>query len=1254
MAITTAMRLQVTELYVALFGRAPDAEGLGFWTQALNNGTSLTAIADSMYNTTPARAYYPLFLTNTEIVKAFYVNVLGRQPDTEGLNYWVAKLNAPGATPGAVINQMVDIVVHYTGTDPAGLTSAALFNNKVTVAEYWAEHVGTVAGSTAILSTITSDAATVTAAENAINTPVPQNFNLTTGVDNIDASGPNTVTGTADVAGTLTTGDIIKGNASTTMTFDVNGTPASYATIANVGTVNINADADAVVNADLWSGINTVEIINPSINGKTLTLSNAQVATAYGIVNANANLTVTFRDTTGAADTASAFLAGAGTATIPVTLDVSSGNSVEGLVLNTSGTNVATVNAGTADKTITLGGTGTNTLTFGATAATLTFNAGNSTGTNKFTFAAGSIGAEDTITGGTGTDTVTANTTQKFAHMTGVENLVTTVDSGVGLFDGANVSGLKTMTINQGASSASEIFSNMKAEFTTLTINGPTGSQEVDYVTGAAATLAVTYGPGSTAFDSGFDGLSVDNVKDLSVTFNTGGTPANPMTVAGDITLDKTDTTSLTVVNAGSLDTFSTTIDVKRADALDNLVIRATGEAANLTISVDIATNQTTQGLTNLEVTASGASSYAELSAWDYNLNSDLATALTNDGNVMSLATLSITASGASSSAYVDTYILSVGDMTSATITASGDNSYAWLTDTMSISGNVGAIAVTASGQSSSAYFEESFYVYAGNVDSVTLTASGVNANAWEYYGFSVSSGDVGSLTITASGDSSSAYIYSDTVFIGGNLGTVSVTASGDSSSAWLYEYLEVAGDVGSIKVTASGASASAYIYYATVSGDVGSLDLTASAADANAFMYTTYIYGDLNEITLNASGASSSAYIELSTVSGDLGAMNITASAHDAEAFLYTAGFIGGNLGTLTVLASGSSSYASFDTYELQVGGNVGTISVTASAKDAYASATMSVSGNVSTLNITASGVTSSAYVYLYNADGSMTLGSMTETASGVNSSAYLDIDTGSGVLATATISATKLGADASLNFVGNTFGSIATSTATATSTIELTLDNTTSAGGTVTGTGPGTLAVTIVEKAITSLSAGTESGAVTVTVSDATKATTAMTITTGAGNDVVEGGKAADTFTIGSGDDTVIFTNVEQFTSASGVSSVTDTITGFTSGAGVISVLNGGAATAHSDVLDFTTAGSATNYKESLTANATLAAFVTAATTTASGINATVHYYFGTVTNSGGGVDGYLAYDANADGKIDGIIKLTGLTDFDWNDII
>ncbi|MFZ6802163.1 DUF4214 domain-containing protein, partial [Undibacterium sp. Di24W] len=40
MAITAAMRTQITELYVSLFGRAPERDGLAFWVGKLDAGAT--------------------------------------------------------------------------------------------------------------------------------------------------------------------------------------------------------------------------------------------------------------------------------------------------------------------------------------------------------------------------------------------------------------------------------------------------------------------------------------------------------------------------------------------------------------------------------------------------------------------------------------------------------------------------------------------------------------------------------------------------------------------------------------------------------------------------------------------------------------------------------------------------------------------------------------------------------------------------------------------------------------------------------------------------------------------------------------------------------------------------------------------------------------------------------------------------------------------------------------------------------------
>ena len=131
MAVTTLMRTQVTQLYVSLFGRAPESDGLGYWVAQLDAGASFVKIAGDMYAVPAARVIYPSFLTNAEIVTKFYTNVLGRAPDADGLAYWTAQMNTK--TKGQVITDMITAVVGYAGTDAAGLDSQSLFNNKVIV-----------------------------------------------------------------------------------------------------------------------------------------------------------------------------------------------------------------------------------------------------------------------------------------------------------------------------------------------------------------------------------------------------------------------------------------------------------------------------------------------------------------------------------------------------------------------------------------------------------------------------------------------------------------------------------------------------------------------------------------------------------------------------------------------------------------------------------------------------------------------------------------------------------------------------------------------------------------------------------------------------------------------------------------------------------------------------------------------------------------------------------------------------------------
>ena len=304
MAITVQMRTQISQLYVALFGRAPDAEGLGFWVNKLNAGTSLVDVANQMFATAPAREYYPSAATNSEIIASFYLNVLGRTADAEGLAFWTAKLNAAGATPGSVITQMINNVANYTGTDPAGVTSAALFNNKVAVAQYYGEHAGDIASADDILAGVTADPATVAAAKTVVDNTVGV-FQLTNGTDIAVAASFNAglvyTPGGDDRINSLQDEDKLTGtgtNATLTATLgnaNDNGATIITPSLTNIANLNVaftGSGGGAVTALDLQdaSGLKVANITRVSQAVNTAELGNIQSRLdRMTVTNSNSN-----------------------------------------------------------------------------------------------------------------------------------------------------------------------------------------------------------------------------------------------------------------------------------------------------------------------------------------------------------------------------------------------------------------------------------------------------------------------------------------------------------------------------------------------------------------------------------------------------------------------------------------------------------------------------------------------------------------------------------------------------------------------------------------------------------------------------------------------------------------------------------------------------------------------------------------------------------------------------------------------------
>ncbi|MFD2112456.1 DUF4214 domain-containing protein, partial [Thiorhodococcus fuscus] len=77
-----------------VFGRAPDAPGLGDWVSALDNGFSLQSVADSFLASPEFKAHYGSPLTNGSYVEQLYENFLNRSAEASGYDAWVGALDA--------------------------------------------------------------------------------------------------------------------------------------------------------------------------------------------------------------------------------------------------------------------------------------------------------------------------------------------------------------------------------------------------------------------------------------------------------------------------------------------------------------------------------------------------------------------------------------------------------------------------------------------------------------------------------------------------------------------------------------------------------------------------------------------------------------------------------------------------------------------------------------------------------------------------------------------------------------------------------------------------------------------------------------------------------------------------------------------------------------------------------------------------------------------------------------------------------
>ncbi len=90
-AATGVNEARVRRLYEAFFLRAPEADGLEYWTGQADSGVKLEVIASAFAQSAEFQDQYGA-LGDQQFVELVYANVLGRSPEADGLTYWTSML----------------------------------------------------------------------------------------------------------------------------------------------------------------------------------------------------------------------------------------------------------------------------------------------------------------------------------------------------------------------------------------------------------------------------------------------------------------------------------------------------------------------------------------------------------------------------------------------------------------------------------------------------------------------------------------------------------------------------------------------------------------------------------------------------------------------------------------------------------------------------------------------------------------------------------------------------------------------------------------------------------------------------------------------------------------------------------------------------------------------------------------------------------------------------------------------------------
>lgn len=102
-------------VYQAAFNRTPDKGGVGFWISAMDKGMSLKEVAQNFVVSAEFKLAYGAAPSNAELVGKFYENVLHRQPEKAGFDFWVGVLDRNEASVADVLEAISESAENVAG-----------------------------------------------------------------------------------------------------------------------------------------------------------------------------------------------------------------------------------------------------------------------------------------------------------------------------------------------------------------------------------------------------------------------------------------------------------------------------------------------------------------------------------------------------------------------------------------------------------------------------------------------------------------------------------------------------------------------------------------------------------------------------------------------------------------------------------------------------------------------------------------------------------------------------------------------------------------------------------------------------------------------------------------------------------------------------------------------------------------------------------------------------------------------------------